>query len=35
MDGLLESLLVSALVMLVELAVKAVIRQLRPALLTI
>jgi hypothetical protein len=35
MDGLLESLLVSAIVLLVELAVKALIRQFRPALVTV
>jgi|GEM_PF-5773512 len=33
MNGLLESLLISAFVLLVELAVKAVIRQVKPALL--
>jgi len=35
MNGLLESLLVSAVVLLVELAVRAIIRQVRPALLTV
>jgi hypothetical protein len=33
MNGLLESLLVSAVVLLVELALKAFIRQVKPALL--
>ena len=33
MNGLLESLLVSAVVLLVELAVRAIIRQVKPALL--
>ena len=33
MNGLLESLLISAVVLLVELAAKAIIRQVRPALL--
>ena len=33
MNGLLESILVSALVMLLEFAVKAIIRQVKPALL--
>jgi hypothetical protein len=35
MNGLLESLLVSAVVLLLELVVKAVIRQMKPALLTV
>jgi hypothetical protein len=35
MNGLLESLLISAVVLLLELAVKAVIRQVKPALLTV
>ncbi len=35
MNGLLESLLISALVLLAELVVKAVIRQVRPALLAV
>ena len=35
MNGLLESLLISALVLLAELAVKAIIRQVRPALLSV
>jgi hypothetical protein len=35
MNGLLESLLISALVFLAELAVKAIIRQVRPALLAV
>ena len=33
MNGLLESLLISAVVLFVELAIKAIIRQVRPALL--
>jgi hypothetical protein len=33
MSGFLESLLISAAVLLVELAVRALIRQVRPALL--
>ena len=35
MNGLLESLLISAVVLLVELAVRAIIRQVKPALLTV
>jgi len=35
MNGLLESLLVSAVVLLAELVVKAIIRQVKPALLHI
>jgi hypothetical protein len=35
MNGLLESLLVSAVVLLAELVVKAIIRQVKPALLNI
>jgi len=35
MNGLLESLLISGLVLLFELMVKAVIRQVRPALLAV
>ncbi len=35
MNGLLESILISAVVLLVELAIRAVIRQVRPALLAV
>jgi hypothetical protein len=35
MNGILESLLISALALLVEMAVKAIIRQVRPALLSV
>jgi hypothetical protein len=35
MNGLLESLVVTAVVLLVELAVKAIIRQVKPALLSV
>src|SRR5439155_23610453 len=35
MNGLLESILISAVVLLVELAIRAVIRQDRPALLAV
>ena len=35
MNGLLESFLVSALILLAELAVKAIIRQVRPALVAV
>jgi hypothetical protein len=35
MNGLLESLLVSAVVLLVEIAIKAIIRQVRPAVLSV
>ena len=35
MNGLLESLLVSGFVLLMELVVKAIIRQVKPALLTV
>ena len=35
MNGLLESLLVSAVVLLVEIAVRAIIRQVKPALLNV
>jgi hypothetical protein len=35
MNGILESLLVSAIVLLAELLVKAIIRQVRPALLAV
>jgi len=35
MNGLLESILISAVALLVELAIRAVIRQVRPALLAV